>query len=88
MAEVKVSFHGISNGICSLSGKEGEVMNCSFDDGTVREGNLSFKAFQSLLRMKFSQKPNGKPAIPAAIAVPPNATPTARAMPTAVVAAN
>ena len=60
--DMRVVIHGITDsGACSLSGKEGvECINVTFDDGTVRESNLSFKAFQSLLRMKLSQK-NGVP---------------------------
>ena len=88
MAEVKMTIHGIADGMCSFSQKECECLNVTFDDGTLREGNLSFKAFQSMLRMKLGQKTNGKPAIPAAVPLLPNATPTARALPTAVVAAN
>ncbi len=82
-SDVKVLIHGITdNGACSLSGKDGvECINVTFDDGTVRESNLSFKAFQSLLRMKLTQK-NGTTK-PTAAAV----SPTIPAVPTAALAA-
>ncbi len=82
--DVKVSIHGITdNGVCSLSGKDGvECINVTFDDNTVRESNLSFKAFQSLLRMKLTQKSGpAKPTAP--VTIPP----TVPAVPTATFAA-
>lgn len=76
MSAIKLTIHGMDDrGICCLSGKEGEVLIVSFDDGTIREGALSQKSLLQLLRMKFAQ---GKPrqdttaaeAKPVGIAVP------------------
>lgn len=56
MSEVKVTIHDLEqNGVCSLSGKEGEVLILSMEDGTITRGALSQKSFLQLLRMKFSQ---------------------------------
>ncbi len=76
---IKVEFHGIeSNGVCSLSGKEGEVLLVSFADGTLVEAPLSQKSLVQLLRMKLApRKPVIKPPKPEArpdIAIP-TATP-------------
>ena len=50
---VEMVIHGVSNtGVCSLTGKEGEVINVSFKDGTLANGCLSFKGLVQLLRMK------------------------------------
>lgn len=58
---VKITVHGMEqNGVCSLSGKEGEVLTVTFDDGTVSERPLSQKAVMQLLRMKLAQSGNGK----------------------------
>lgn len=73
MAALKMTVHGIESGTCSLSGKDAECIRISMEDGTVQNTSLSFKAFASLLRMKFSQdaRPQARPqALPAAIAMP------------------
>ncbi len=60
---VKLTIHSTGTGTCSLTGKEGlDGLTVTFEDGTVKEGFLSWKAFQQLLRMKAG----AKPAIPAA----------------------
>lgn len=65
---IKLTIHGLqANGTDSLSGKEGEVLVVTFDDGTVTEGALSQKSLMQLLRMKLAQ-PAKKPA-PAAVPV-------------------
>ena len=68
MAEVKVTFRGIEDGVCQLSGKDTEVLDLAFDDGTTR-GTLSAKSFMQILRMKLSQDKR-KPAAPVATALP------------------
>ena len=80
--EVTLTISGMSeSGTCSLSGKEGvQVINVKFEDGTA-EGNLSFKAFQSLLRMKLTQK-NG-----VAKSMPPTPPPATSSIPSATLAA-
>jgi hypothetical protein len=66
MSAIKMTVHRLEqNGTCSLSGKEGEVLVVSFDDGTLNEGALSQKSLMQLLRMKLGQngtKPVPKPA--------------------------
>ncbi len=61
---IKLTIHGVGSGPCALTGKEADGLIVSFDDGTLQEGLLSFKALLQLLKMKFAQagKPNGKPA--------------------------
>jgi hypothetical protein len=69
MSEVKLTIHGLEqNGVCSLSGKEGEVLILSMEDGTIEHGALSQKPLLQLLRMKFSQgsKKARKDAVPTA----------------------
>ncbi len=70
MSEVKVTIHGLEqNGVCSLSGKEGEVLILSMEDGTITRGALSQKSLMQLLRMKLSQagaKPSRREVIPTA----------------------
>ena len=58
---VKLTIHNIGNGVCSLSGKEGDVLNVTFDDGTTKEANLSFKSFQQLVKMKLAR--TGRPSL-------------------------
>jgi hypothetical protein len=78
---IKIEVHGIeSDGVCSLSEKQGEVMTVTFADGTVTEAALSLKAFVQLLRMKLGGKPKAraepkqepKVAVPLAAAAPGN----------------
>ena len=66
MSAVKLTIHGIGTGQCSLSGKEGEGITVSFDDGTIRESFLSTKAFMQLVRLKAgtSPKPVTQPVPP------------------------
>ncbi len=70
MAEVKLTIHGLEpNGVCSLSGKEGEVLILTMEDGTIARGALSQKSLMQLLRMKLSQggaKPPRREAVPTA----------------------
>jgi hypothetical protein len=68
MSPIKVTIHGTGSGPCSLTGKDGDGLSVSFDDGTVRESFLSWKAFRQLLSMKTAQ--NGKPEPKPAVAVP------------------
>jgi hypothetical protein len=54
-------------GTCSLTGKEGDGLAITFDDGTVKNQFLSWKAFRQLLAMKMTTpKPESK--IPLALA--------------------
>jgi hypothetical protein len=63
----KVTIHSCGSGVCSLSGKEGEGMTVTFEDGTLREGFLSHRAFQQLIKMKVAQVPKAQPAVPQAV---------------------
>jgi hypothetical protein len=63
---IKLSIHGTGVGSCSLTGREGDGLTVSFDDGTIRESFLSWKAFRQLLAMKATQ---AKPKLPEAVPV-------------------
>ncbi|HEY6180482.1 MAG TPA: hypothetical protein VIX73_38835, partial [Kofleriaceae bacterium] len=62
---IKLTIHGIqAEGVDSLTGKEGETLVVSFEDGTVSEAALSQRSMMQLLRMKLATpaKPAPKPA--------------------------
>ncbi len=65
MNPIKVTIHGTGSGPCALTGKEGSGLTITFDDGTLRESFLSWRAFQQLLSMKTGRP---KPATPVAAA--------------------
>lgn len=68
MTAVKLTIHGTGSGTCALTGKDGDGLTVSFDDGTLAEAFLSWKGFQQLLGMKAGtngRKPPPKPATPA-----------------------
>ena len=49
---VKMTIHSTGTGTCSLTGKEAsDGLTVSFEDGTVRESFLSWRAFQQLLHI-------------------------------------
>lgn len=54
----KVTIHHVGDGNCSLTGRQSDGLNVSFEDGTIRETFLSWKAFRQLLGLKNG---NGKP---------------------------
>jgi hypothetical protein len=62
---IDLTIHGTGIGQCSLSGKEGEGIVVTFKDGTLREGFLSYRAFQQLIKMKFAPAPKPPAAQPA-----------------------
>lgn len=71
---IKITIHSIGSGRCSLTEKDGEGLSVSFDDHTVVEAFLSWKAFRQLLAMKSAQgktaavkPPEAKPLAPAAV---------------------
>lgn len=51
---LNVIIHHAGSGACSLTGKEGEGIAITFDDGTVKNQFLSWKAFRQLLAMKLA----------------------------------
>ncbi len=64
---LNVTIHHAGGGTCSLTGKEGDGLAITFDDGTVKNQFLSWKAFRQLLAMKMTTpKPESK--IPLALA--------------------
>lgn len=74
---IRVTIHQAGDGVCSLSGKDGDGLTVSFDDGTVTQQHLSWKSFRQLVAMKTAQsaaKPAPKP-MPTGIA--PSALPVA-----------
>ncbi len=51
---LNVTIHHAGGGTCSLTGKEGDGLAITFDDGTVKNQFLSWKAFRQLLAMKMT----------------------------------
>lgn len=70
---LKLTIHSTGTGTCSLSGKEGPGLTVTFDDGTVQNSFLCWKAFQQILGMKAGQQkqPDARPTP----AIPVNAQP-------------
>lgn len=68
---LNVKIHYLGSGLCSLTTKEGEGLCVTFEDGTIRESFLSWKAFRQILSLKMGQ---GKPDLKA-LALPTRPTP-------------
>lgn len=64
---LNVTIHHAGGGTCSLTGKEGDGLAITFDDGTVKNQFLSWKAFRQLLAMKMTT-PKPEPKVPLALA--------------------
>lgn len=67
---IKVTIHSTGSGSCSLTGKEGsDGLTVTFDDGTVQNAFLSWKAFRQLLSLKSVQpaKAEPRPPVPATV---------------------
>jgi hypothetical protein len=66
---IKLTIHSTGSGTCLLTGKESaDGLVVTFDDQTVKESFLSWRAFRQLLGLKAGR--NGKPeARPTAAAV-------------------
>ena len=65
---LNVTIHHAGSGLCSLTNKEGDGLTVSFEDGTVKNQFLTYKAFRQLLAMKLTPaKP--EPKVPLALAV-------------------
>ena len=68
---VKTIIHSTGSGNCSLTGKEAtDGLTVTFEDGTVKEAFLSWKAFRQLLGLKAGQakpekkeSPNGRDVV-------------------------
>ena len=63
----KITIHHTGIESCALTGKEADGLTVSFEDGTIRESFLSWKAFRQLLNLKTGQanQSNGKPTLAA-----------------------
>lgn len=69
---VKATIHATGKGTCLLSERpDADGLTVSFDDGTVQEAFLSWRAFRQLLALKTGQ--SGKKPVPAAAAPKPAA---------------
>ena len=65
---LNVTIHEAGSGLCSLTGKEGDGLTVTFQDGTVKNQFLTYKAFRQLLAMKLTpEKPT--PKVPLALPV-------------------
>ena len=78
MSAIKVTIHSTGTGPCALSGKEGDGLTISFDDGTVANQFLSWRAFRQLLGMKAMQQVGKPETKPEAKAVPNAPLPSAQ----------
>lgn len=61
---VKITIHKVGNGSCALTGRDGDGLTVSFDDGVVKEQHLSWKAFKQILCLRTVQHaaaPVGRP---------------------------
>ena len=68
---LNVTIHHAGSGQCSLTGKEGDGIAITFDDGTVSNQFLTWKAFRQLLAMKMTKpKADLKPEVRIPTAVP------------------
>lgn len=61
----KITIHGTGMGPCALTGKESDGLTVTFEDGTIKDAFLSWKAFRQLLNLKTGQA-NGTGAKPLA----------------------
>lgn len=61
MGPVKLTILSTGMGQCSLTGKEGDGLIVSFEDGTVKESFLSWRGLRQLLGLKAGA---AKPAVP------------------------
>lgn len=69
---IELTIHGTGQGLCSLSGKDGEGLTVTFKDGTLREGFLSHRAFLQLVKMKLAQASSAhRPELKLAAPLPP-----------------
>ena len=61
----KITIHSTGIGQCALTGKEADGLTVTFEDGTLKEAFLSWKAFRQLLNLKTGQtsQATGKTAL-------------------------
>ena len=53
--QLKIAIHGSGMGPCALTGKETDGVTVTFEDGTVKDAFLSWKAFRQLINLKTGQ---------------------------------
>lgn len=60
----KITIHSTGIGSCALTGKEADGLTVTFEDGTIKDAFLSWKAFRQLLNLKTGQanQTSAKPA--------------------------
>ena len=60
----KLTIHSTGIGSCALTGKEADGLTVTFEDGTIKDAFLSWKAFRQLLNLKTVQAnlSNAKPS--------------------------
>lgn len=51
----KITIHSTGIGSCALTGKEADGLKVTFEDGTIKDSFLSWKAFRQLLNLKAGQ---------------------------------
>lgn len=62
---VKLTIHSTGSGTCLLTGKDSaDGLVVTFDDGTIKESFLSWRAFRQLLGLKAGRndKPEHRPS--------------------------
>jgi hypothetical protein len=65
MGPIKLTIHSTGMGQCSLTGKDGDGLTVSFEDGTVKESFLSWRGLKQLLGLKAGAAKPVPPAVPA-----------------------
>jgi hypothetical protein len=50
--QFKITIHSTGIGSCALTGKETDGLTVTFEDGTIKDAFLSWKAFRQLLNLK------------------------------------
>ena len=53
--QFKLTIHNTGIGSCALTGKETDGLTVTFEDGTIKDAFLSWKAFRQLLNLKTGQ---------------------------------
>ena len=53
--QFKLTIHSTGIGSCALTGKVTDGLSVTFEDGTIKDAFLSWKAFRQLLNLKTGQ---------------------------------
>lgn len=64
----KLTIHSTGIGSCALTGKETDGLTVTFEDGTIKDAFLSWKAFRQLLNLKTGQNQHASDQLPLAVA--------------------